>query len=300
MHTSPPSDVSVVVQGPIYRVPNPRGGLNMTEHVLKSVRHALPGCEIILSTWDHEDVSGLEYDVLVRSPDPGPCDYFIQPNENVNRQTVSTLAGLKLATRPLAVKLRSDCIIEYPSFLDYQHRYPERGPGPNLFRNKIVCSNMGTADFRKWRIFFGLNDYFFFGNTDDLLLLWDIPLVRRPPGEEPRSAAIVTEQHIAIEAMRKAGFKIETKKPWGFNYRWYFRRYWLTWERFLFGNFNLAHPHHLGLLLSRRLEHQSIDYPFMRADALYEMHCCRPDAWLPLPWRELLLLAACYIAPPRQ
>lgn len=50
--------------------------------------------EIVLSTWKNDDVSGLDYDKLVLSEDPGDNSIC-----NINRQIVSRLAWIKLASR---------------------------------------------------------------------------------------------------------------------------------------------------------------------------------------------------------
>lgn len=264
------------------------------------MRHALPGCELILSTWDGEDVGGLDYDVLVTSPDPGPCDYFIPFAQNVNRQVVSTIAGLRKATRRFAVKLRSDTIIEFPAFLEYQYRFPNRGSGAQLFSEKVVACSMGTMDYRKVRNFFSLSDFFFFfGTTADLITLFDVRLAVRPVGQPPHSSPVVSEQYLMVEAMRKAGLTIDLAGSWPGPYRSYFRKYSLTWERFLFANITIAHPSHLGLLLPRRLYVHAVDYSWWRFDELYDLYCNRPRTWLPLPRRELMVLLASYIVPPR-
>ena len=45
------SDITVVVQGAVVQV--------LTQQVLQSVRAYLPQAQIILSTWENTDVSGL-------------------------------------------------------------------------------------------------------------------------------------------------------------------------------------------------------------------------------------------------
>jgi len=296
---TPGRDISVVLQGPVHRVPDARAGLNLTAECIRSARAALPGCEVIVSTWDGEDATGLDCDTFVTSPDPGPCDYFIPFSQNVNRQIVNTLAGLRKATRRFAVKLRSDTVIEFPAFLEYQYRFPNRGAGATLFAEKVVASSMGTLDFRKVRNFFSLSDFFFFGLTTDLITLFDVKLAHRPPGQSPHSAPVVSEQYLMVEAMRKAGVTIDPAGPWPGSYRTYFRKYSLTWERFLFANFVIAHPSHLGLLLPRRLYIHAVDYTWWRFDELYDLYCNRPRKRLPLPRRELMLLLASYLVPPR-
>ena len=295
---TPSRDISVILQGPVHRKPDVRAGLNLTDHCVKSVRHALPEAEIIVSTWQGESPDGLGCDQFVTSPDPGPCDYPIAFAQNCNRQNVSSLAGLRAATRPFAVKMRSDTIMEFPAFLEYQYRTPERGIGAKLFAEKVVACSLGTTDFRRSRVFFSLSDFFYYGRTADLITLFDIPPMARPPGAEPHSGPFVSEQYLMVEAMRKAGVVVEPTGPWPGSYRRYFR-YWAAWERFLFANFVMAHPSHLGLLLTRRLYVHEVGYFWTRVDKLYDRYCARPRRLPPLSWREMGRLLACYAVPPQ-
>jgi hypothetical protein len=171
-----PAEISVVVQGPVH---GPAQG-NLTQRALQSIREHLPGSEVILSTWAGSDASGLDYDRLVLSDDPGA---YPQPHDprfhyNVNRQIVSTAAGLRAAGRPLAVKLRSDMLLTGRGFLDYFNRYPKRGAEYTIFEQRVI-SLTGVNPERHGSLFMP-GDWFSFGLTSDLLLLWDIPLAPEP------------------------------------------------------------------------------------------------------------------------
>ena len=56
-------EISVIVQGAVDK--------KITPKTLKSVRKYLPNAEIILSTWEGTDISGLDYDIVLLSKDPG-------------------------------------------------------------------------------------------------------------------------------------------------------------------------------------------------------------------------------------
>lgn len=104
-------EISIVVQGPVQPT--------ITENALRSIREHLPGGEIILSTWEGTDCSGLEYDLLVLNQDPGVLPPAML---NTNRQIVSTVNGLKRVTRKYAVKFRTDNFIGggiYPVFREF-------------------------------------------------------------------------------------------------------------------------------------------------------------------------------------
>lgn len=79
--------LGVVISGPIIGTMQDKS--LFTREACASARTMLPNAEIILSTWENEDVSGLDYDVLVCNKDPGA-------NEgNVNRQICSRMGGVK-------------------------------------------------------------------------------------------------------------------------------------------------------------------------------------------------------------
>ena len=112
------NDISIVVQGAVDKTETPK--------CLKSIRQYLPNAEIILSTWEGTDLSCIEglYDKLVLSKDPGGVFYEKKKYyQNINRQIVSTKAGLELAERKFIMKLRSDLIFTNNTFLDYFEKF---------------------------------------------------------------------------------------------------------------------------------------------------------------------------------
>src|SRR4051794_20971310 len=102
-------DISFVVQGAIDGSISPLTGEPITKSCLSSLRRYHPGAEIILSTWKDANVDGLDFDILVRSEDPGAWNAFRPESgevklDNTNRQIVSTRNGLYQATRKYAAK----------------------------------------------------------------------------------------------------------------------------------------------------------------------------------------------------
>ena len=95
--------ISFIVQGPVINTE-----AITTIQVVDSIRFFYPSAEIILSTWENENTTGIGYDKIVINKDPG-C---FQRNDglliNVNRQIVSTYEGLKVAENNFVVKLRTD------------------------------------------------------------------------------------------------------------------------------------------------------------------------------------------------
>ncbi len=88
--------LSVVVQGKLFRTNN-----SSTVEVIQSIKKYLPDAEVILSTWKGDDIAPLYYelcDKVIQSDDPGDKTRGKRPL-NVNRQIISSRAGIALASR---------------------------------------------------------------------------------------------------------------------------------------------------------------------------------------------------------
>jgi hypothetical protein len=181
------ADLSFVVQGAIDRSVSPLTRKPVTQSCLENLRRYHPGAELILSTWPTEDVTGLDFDILVTSEDPGAIDphtaeYGAPRLDNTNRQIVSTKNGLKHATRKYAAKLRSDLIFTGNDWMQYFDRYPKRSPEWKIFRERVVTSSMWARDPRcPYSAYpFHPTDWLHIGLLEDILLLWDLPLEPQP------------------------------------------------------------------------------------------------------------------------
>lgn len=177
-------DITVVVQGPVHSYQQRAMDDNITKQCLASVRQFLPKAHIILSTWPEQDLSGLDYDELIINPDPGSnIRYYTDKHKpkglNNNRQIVSTLNGLKAVKTKYAIKLRSDNYLTSAEFVNLFNRYQTRCDGPSVFKQRIVIPNTFSRKYAKGLpVAFHLSDFFYFGLTEDLLKLWDIPLLK--------------------------------------------------------------------------------------------------------------------------
>lgn len=164
------NDISVVVQGAIDQINTPK--------CLRSIRKRLPGAEIILSTWEGSPIDELDYDKLVLNKDPG--SFFMNNTHsaynNVNRQIVSTYAGLKKSDRKFAIKIRSDMELTGHGFLEYFDRYPCRNKQYAIFNKRIIINNKYCVNPELLGMPFHISDWFMFGLREDVLKLWDIPL----------------------------------------------------------------------------------------------------------------------------
>ena len=127
-----PEQVSFVVQGPVEAA-----GPAWTARTCAALRAFFPGAEIVLSTWAGTYPKGIAYDALVLSEDPGPVGTN-PSNANVNRQLVSTLAGIEASSRPLVVKVRSDLQFHSAALLREWGRRPAAA-------RRCACSTSGYS-----------------------------------------------------------------------------------------------------------------------------------------------------------
>lgn len=159
----PDRDVSVIVQGPLFR--DRDEGI---QRCLTSLRAILPNSEIIISTWKGEDADGLDADHVVLSTDPG-C-FWESPTRpyNLNRLLVSTAAGLRRASRKYGLKIRSDMALTNRRFLSI---------GPHRqqchFGRPVTIPNLYVRDPERFPLLFHVADTAQFGLTSDLLSYWD-------------------------------------------------------------------------------------------------------------------------------
>lgn len=159
-------DISVIVQGAINEY---------TEKCLLSIKKNFPNAQIILSTWEGSDVVGLNYDDVIFSEDPGAfvIDDVSCTLNNINRQIVSTKAGLTLAKRKYYLKTRTDIIWGDSKFLKYFGAY-DKEVKPVHFKNRVLICNYYTRNPRVLPIPFHTSDWIAFGLAEDINLFYDI------------------------------------------------------------------------------------------------------------------------------
>ena len=173
---TPDTELSVIVQGP---------ATASLRTVAASVRTWLPGAELIVSTWRGADVAGLDADVVVESDDPGSEPYLDATGRptakpfNTNRMLTSTLAGLRRATRPYAMKMRNDTPLRSRACLAWCRRDDEpRVDDTRVFERRVVMPNVAVrpADSMKGYLFHP-SDIVHIGLRTDLLRLWTCDLI---------------------------------------------------------------------------------------------------------------------------
>lgn len=214
--------ISVVIQGAV--------GAEL-HRCVESVRKALPRAEIILSTWQGSAIpDGLASDLTVFSPDPGakPAVQGGKLLNNTNRQLVSTLAGLRRATRPYALKLRTDFEILGLGFIHAFERDELRDPAYVHYRRKLVIPHYATRFPTSEGVSFPFHpsDLSLFGLTEDVLRHFDVPLVDEEDwdwalqhqNEIPRRGdlplflpRLAPEQHFFVHSLRKHGHAVKLR-----------------------------------------------------------------------------------------
>jgi hypothetical protein len=182
-------DLSIVVQGPINHNISNAGThcidreLTVSQHVLLNLRNHFKNAEIILSTWEGSDVSKLEFDRVVLNQDPGAyiCDDEHQIYLNLNRQLVSTVAGLRLVERKYVLKIRSDMLFINSNCLSYWNKYNSRNDRYKLLKERVVITTVTSRNPRTYDRFPHFPcDWFYLGNTEEVLDIFDIPLTDEP------------------------------------------------------------------------------------------------------------------------
>lgn len=215
-------EISVVIQGAVS---------NYTHKCIHSIRIYLPKSEIILSTWKWCDISDLDFDVLVLNQDPGAEVYTRRGDiQNQNRQILSTVNGIKKATRKYVLKLRSDIKLTGINFLGFYNLYTKRSSKYILLKNRVLINSLYTRRSLYYKrknntttfipFLFHPSDWVMFGLKDDLFNIWNIPLAEEPKTSNffinnPNSAYIQgcytrwhAEQYIWVSFLQKNGVKI--------------------------------------------------------------------------------------------
>ncbi|MGR5146680.1 WavE lipopolysaccharide synthesis family protein [Photobacterium alginatilyticum] len=165
------SDITFLVQGPIRE---------RTKESLQSIRKSCPESKIILSTWQGEDISGLEYDDLVLNEDPGSLKIYLDDevvnNENTNRQILSVSNAISHVKTEYCVKTRTDIEFVNDNFIKlYEDNYLKysRDSDNTLLKQRVLISSINTPNPSCFLQFVcQVSDWFFFGLTKDLKEIW--------------------------------------------------------------------------------------------------------------------------------
>jgi hypothetical protein len=163
--------IGIILQGPL---------ILQDDFTVETVKYYLsiqPQVRVIVSTWESENSKTLSLlkklgaEVVV-SQMPS-----VSGRSNVNRQSISTLEGLRKAKELgcyMVAKTRSDQRVNSLSALMSLPIYLEIFPISKhiISRKRLVALSFGTY---KWTPFF-LADQFMFGLTDDMIAYWEAPM----------------------------------------------------------------------------------------------------------------------------
>jgi len=170
------SGITFVLQGPIFL----KNGVNVTKESSESIRRYFPESKIILSTWADQDVSEIVSDKTILNE--RPINWKLASSEskassqanNVNRQILSSKAGLQKVETDFAVKIRSDLVFTSNRLSKLLNKIDSAHEGKfGVFNKRVIILDRISIDPRKvMKLAFNPCDYFSAGETQDVLKLW--------------------------------------------------------------------------------------------------------------------------------
>ena len=192
------SDITVVIQGAY--------SAELTPIAVSSAKRFLPGAKVILSTWEGSEVPDLGCEVIY-SKDPGGTF------GNVNRQIVSTMAGLKAAKTKYALKMRADFELCGRGFLEMFGRFEKRADNMKLLDERVVCYGWAYRPRHKNKRLFHPGDFYYFGLRSDIMKIFSIPLYPAPGEKTPEGLDLgngdySAEQYIWHTFLKTNGVKL--------------------------------------------------------------------------------------------
>ncbi|MDD9196684.1 WavE lipopolysaccharide synthesis family protein [Aliivibrio sp. S3MY1] len=167
-------DISIIVQGQLFKSEK-----SSTLDVLLSIRKNYPNAEVILSTWNGSCIPA-EYlslcDQIVLSDDPGDGTYGKTPL-NINRQIISSRAGLEKATRSYAIKTRTDLIFTSNTLAQFMGLNLERSPEFSVGNGHICVADFSTrSHVSGLKVPFWVCDFVYAGRREDVTTVFDVKL----------------------------------------------------------------------------------------------------------------------------
>ncbi len=170
-------DITFVVQGIVSGKSSDKEKERYTYLCLKSIRKYFPDSTIILSTWKGEDIRNLDFDLLIENDDPG-VSVLGDFTQNCFRQIVSSVEGLKKVKTKYSVKVRSDLIFKSQNFIKYFEKYNNLAFDDKykILKERVLML-LPCNPRRRLKFPYNAVDWFYFGLREDVLNIFDIPLV---------------------------------------------------------------------------------------------------------------------------
>ncbi|CAM2188990.1 putative WavE lipopolysaccharide synthesis [Burkholderia cepacia] len=208
-------DITIVFQG--------SWNASLCENIERT-REVLPRAMMVIGSTDPRVLDMVTSAQVVVVPDPGALPAYKRgrnkPENNVNRQIVSSHAGLAHVRTRYAVKIRTDCSIRDRGFVElYGRMVRESGSCARLLANSIYTLHPDGIE----ALPFHISDWFFFGETAVLRDYFDIPLMLQRDAcwyaeadhdiqannfARQYKSRFAPEQYMAIENARKAGYVV--------------------------------------------------------------------------------------------
>ena len=175
-------DLSIVIQGPVSgtsREPN-----KYTKECLATSRKFFPDAEIVFSTWEGENISGLEYNQLVvsKAPKLEKCLYEDMTEHflSINHLLLSSQKGLNVTTRPYVIKMRSDMAIKSNKCLEFIGKYTDYDQNSlqwKVFTQRLITlPQLNPNRVEQW-FPYSICDWIQIGLREDVINLYDVPFV---------------------------------------------------------------------------------------------------------------------------
>lgn len=195
------SEISVVVQGPVFTTLTTLAPEGITRQVLKAVRQHLPHATLILSTWKDQPIEGLDADVILQLDDPGTTNFYKANAQaenlynNGNRLIFSTQAGLAQVKTKYTLKIRSDLLLFHSWFSSYFDQFQHVDAAWQVLTQRIIGFPIYSLKYESLQFNtscqhtrgtkiqprpFHVSDWAYFGLTVDLKKLFDCPLMDEP------------------------------------------------------------------------------------------------------------------------
>jgi len=265
------SDITIVVSGKIIHEDSPKG--YSTKNVLKSIRRNLPNAAIIISTWDNEDIEGLNPDLLIQSIDPGPLPDLLK-NKSHNRQIVSVHNGLSKVETPYVIKMRTDTTIRETLFLDYFGRYDHNNLEYKIFNHRIITLTHFSRNPRNSGLLYHPSDIFHFGYTNDVRNFWNANLLKSDSLNFYSDSNLAPEQYFWKNCIeRNTPLKITPTDFSIFNI--------INSELFFVNNFIPLSPLQSGIQIPERFMKApvNLNYSYEKWKVLYQDYCVNKSSF---------------------
>lgn len=204
-------DLTVLIQGKIIV-----GTKKSTEIIVKIIRRQYPNINIVLSVWNDDNISPYlqENCNIIQSSDPGAVRNWnsAKPN-NINRQIISTLNGLRSVKTDYVVKIRTDFWVDIKTVI---RLFDKLKPS----QDAVLISGITTKNpLRETNGYFHFCDWLYCGKTERVMDFFDIPLFEASMYSH-LPFAVAPEQHLSFSwLMNKSILNSVEDLPHSFNLR---------------------------------------------------------------------------------